>query len=426
MPAIRRLCLSLLPALLTVSAPAIHAQDAPFMFGDWDGERTRLSDEGIDFRSHYASESAAAGSYGARYTQQIDVGTDLNLGKLWGWNGSSFHMTVGDRAGRDLGQDRIHSLVQVQEIYGVGQDARLYEMSYEYTTPTKGFDLKAGWMPLGNELGHSSIACEFESLFFCGHPLTMSFDSGWYNNPKASWGLRGKWSGDLFYGMVGAYTTNPTYPESNHGFKLNLSGTTGVVIPVELGFTPGKASGVMPGHYMVGGYYDTSDGNNLYLDDNGLPFARTGDAPRRETHKTGYYIVTDQMVWQDDSQLKRGLSVFADFSESDLSTAKYRRSYEVGLSMQAPFPSRPDDTWVLGASRLTVNPNLIAAQDEKNDLLPGSTGVQSYEQVIETAYAWQATRWFMVRPGVQYLQRPGGLATRNRIWISELSLKLTF
>jgi porin len=397
-----------------------------YMLGDWNGERKRLEDEGILFRSHYQSESAAAGSYGARYTQQVDIGTDLDLGKLWGWDGSSFHMTIGDRVGRNLSADRLHSIVQVQEIYGVGQDARLYEMSYEYVTPGKGFDVKAGWMPLGNEFGHSTIACQFESLFFCGHPLTMSFDSGWYNNPKASWGFRTKWSNDLVYGMVGTYTTNPTYPEANHGFKLNLSGTTGVVVPLEFGLTPGKDTGVMPGHYMVGAYYDSSDANNVYLDKNGLPIVDTHAKPMLENHRTGYYLIADQMIWQDGDNLKRGISVFADFSQSDLATSRYRRAYEVGFSMQAPFESRPLDVVVLGAARLTVNPRVIESQQDENWMLPDSVGVQSYEQVIEAAYSWQGTKWFSLRPGVQYLQRPGALASRDRIWISELTAKLTF
>lgn len=54
--------------------------------GDWQGVRTRLKNAGIDLRAEYLWESAANPSGGrsqaVRYTQQVDFGLDLDLGRF--------------------------------------------------------------------------------------------------------------------------------------------------------------------------------------------------------------------------------------------------------------------------------------------------------------------------------------------------------
>ncbi len=53
-PAARRRRKRLRPRLLVPSP----AEPSPWLFGDWNGERTRLKDRGIDFQFGYTGEAA--------------------------------------------------------------------------------------------------------------------------------------------------------------------------------------------------------------------------------------------------------------------------------------------------------------------------------------------------------------------------------
>jgi porin len=98
--------------------------DQKTMTGDWGGARTSLEEAGVKPRALWVTESAAnpsdGRSHGARYTQQIDFGADLDPGRLAGLAGGSIRITLTDRAGRSLSADAIGNLLTVQEVFGGG------------------------------------------------------------------------------------------------------------------------------------------------------------------------------------------------------------------------------------------------------------------------------------------------------------------
>lgn len=398
-----------------------------YLTGDWGGLRSRLLDKGIALGADYQSESAFGGGYyGSAYTHQIAIEADFDLARLWHWNGSSFHFKLGERAGHDLGISRLGTLIQTQEIYGVGQDVRLYALNYEYTSPNKGFDLMAGRVTIGNQYGHQSQLCQFQSLVFCGHPLTLSMDSGWINSPKATWGVRARLATPLVYGEFGVYTVDPTYNRASRGFMLSFAGTTGVILPLEVGITPGVADNHYPGHYFVGAYYDTSSAKDVYSDTAGLPRAVYGGKARMSNSRTGWYVYTDQVVWQPASHPDRQLSVFADMSEGDRATAKYSQAWMAGAEMQGPFESRPQDVASIGLGKLTVNPRQQQFEQQSLPIDDAGMPVQTFEKQYEVNYSLWLRRWLMLRPGVEYIDRPGGLIQRPGIWLGNLTLKVIF
>ena len=103
--------------------------------GDWGGARTALEDDGITLRAHFTTESAANPVGGirqaARYTQQVEFGADLDLGRLIDDQGGAIQITFTDRVGRSLSADAIGNQFAVQELYGAGQNFRLAELNYQ-------------------------------------------------------------------------------------------------------------------------------------------------------------------------------------------------------------------------------------------------------------------------------------------------------
>jgi porin len=73
-----------IPSNATSPAPA--AAPVPWLFGDWNGARTRLVNAGIDFQFGYTSEVAGNATGGQRqqvaYTDQWVVGTTFDLTRL--------------------------------------------------------------------------------------------------------------------------------------------------------------------------------------------------------------------------------------------------------------------------------------------------------------------------------------------------------
>jgi carbohydrate-selective porin OprB len=51
---------------------------------------------------------------------------------------------------------------------------------------------------------------------------------------------------------------HPNEGDSDKGFDLSFS-STGVLVPLEVGWLPSKDTGRFPGIYKIGGYYNSSD-----------------------------------------------------------------------------------------------------------------------------------------------------------------------
>ena len=72
------------------SAEAFSAE-SPWMFGDWNGQRTELQQKGYDFSFGYTGEMATlldsqhSSSHGTEYADQFVIGAHLDLEKIYGW-----------------------------------------------------------------------------------------------------------------------------------------------------------------------------------------------------------------------------------------------------------------------------------------------------------------------------------------------------
>ena len=103
-------CTALAAAMLLLGAGPTRAEDASaYLLGDWNGQRTRLANEGITFNLSYGSEMAHNFSGGTdhltRYADQWVFGARLDLDKLWRWKGGTFQVTYTERNGRTLGEN---------------------------------------------------------------------------------------------------------------------------------------------------------------------------------------------------------------------------------------------------------------------------------------------------------------------------------
>lgn len=93
----------------SVQAADAFAVDSPWMTGDWGGLRTDWLNKGVDIKMGYTGESASNvhGGYNGhdkvtRYADQFNLGADIDLQKLLGWNDAAFSVSVTNRNGDNI------------------------------------------------------------------------------------------------------------------------------------------------------------------------------------------------------------------------------------------------------------------------------------------------------------------------------------
>ena len=199
------------------STPAASppAEPSPWLFGDWNGERTRLKDKGIDFQFGYTSEIAYNATGGFRnateYTDQYVAGVTLDLDRLLGLPSAQFQMTFTQRTGRNLADDAgLGTFQLVQEVFGRGQTARLTDFWYRQEYLGGLIDWKIGRMGVGEDF--AAFSCDFQNLTFCGSDPGNIVGNYIYNWPMSQWATRVKVRLDGFgYAQVGVYDVNEKY-----------------------------------------------------------------------------------------------------------------------------------------------------------------------------------------------------------------------
>ncbi len=384
--------------------PGLLSPDRETLTGDWGGARSDLREAGISVRADYVSETFAAVDGGLKrgtgYTQQLRAGVDVDLDRTIGWSGALFHLTLNDRRGVGVSSDIVGNRLPIQEAAG-GNFTKLTEFSIEQNFDSGRLNLRVGYFAMGNDLGGMAIGCNLVNAAFCAHPLAFSGDTGWYNYPNARWGaaLRYRLRPDVTL-RTGLFQVNPRLNDQHNAFRPFAGGSTGVLVPIEVEYDPGigKDSRVLPGHYKLGFYYDSST------------VARQG-RPGSVTGRYGAYILADQMVVRGSGG--RGLSVFGQFAANPRASAPITRWFAAGLVKTGTFASRDADTIALGIIQARVNPRLRDLHEASQAVPDGFVSLPAGETAIELSYGIQLRRWLSIRPDVQYILDPGTFAFRR-------------
>ncbi|MCP1625136.1 carbohydrate porin [Pseudomonas nitroreducens] len=420
-----RTSLRLTPGLLlcVASLPALAEEgllERNTLTGDWGGLRHQLEQDGVRFSGDYSGETAYNAHGGlhrsARYSQNIKLGVQFDLSKLYGLdNGGKVQLTINDRRGNSASEDLVGNRLPVQENYG-GLYTRLTELSYERDL-SQAVNLKLGYMAMGNDVGglDSGILCNFMNAGFCGHPLNMSGGSGWTNYPNAHLGARVKYSFAPDWQLrIAAFNVDPeSNGNSSRAWHLTPKHTTGTVVPIELVYKP---QGELPGEYKLGWYYDSSDVQRIGSD-------------KEVSGRSGHYLLVDQAVWNDPASKGRSLHLFGQASAASSAASPFTKWYGAGVVLYKPFDGRPKDTLAFGYGRAVLNPRSREVQED-NAVANGETfpNLDSGEQLIELSYGYQATPWLTLRPDLQYVIEPGAFSGQDidNALLLGLQVKATF
>jgi porin len=421
---------TLFVSALIAGSAAWAGAEQPFsqdLFLDWNGVRSMLYDEGIDFRLGYVSETATNVQGGDRelwrYTDQWTFASTFDLQKLFGLNQALFKFTITDRDGQNLSQV-VPTLQQVQEVYGRGQTWRFTQFYYQQKFLDGAFDLKAGRLPVGEDF--ESFSCQFQNLTFCGAPAGNMVGNYWYNWPVSQWAIRLKGQIPGFgYLALGAYEINPSYLLTRYALDMGSPpGATGVMVPFEIGWQPNFGAN-LDGTYKFGGWYNSSTEADVIDNTNGLPLAIDGGTPLMRHGAYGAYVNFLQRVVSSGGT--QGLSLFFNVTYADRRTATLDNQYAAGLFYTGPLASRPADEVGFAIGRTHVNSRLTNLETTlQNNLALDPVGVQTSEWVSELYYNVHPAPWIDIRPNVQYVRHPNGVVEDEDDVFIGLKLAINF
>jgi porin len=436
----------------TIDKAASEAPKFSGLLGDFgDGERSNLAKHGFTVNGHLVSESAAnvsgglplgGTSYarGTALSTEFGFGFDADFDKIYAGSGAGIlHFLLTTRFGSNLSSQAIGNLASVEEIYGDGQTTRITYLDYEQPLLKKRLSLRLGkYNQQGDFIAGSTywggnLYCFYQNNNICGTPagipinngVVASGSEGYTYYPSSQWGarLKANLSRDL-YVQAATIQGNPNVNNSNGGLYFGFNGGTGVELPLEVGLTLRNPAGDLDGNVRVGGYYDTSNVQDfasralgsltlspLETTPAGLASntAALATIPTQyQRGRSGAYIQLDHLIGGSSVAGKTGTAMFASFEYSDPQTSLLSTMFDVGVVRHGTFPGRTGDTLALGFASDNYN---VRLQRLESTLQSEGYAVPStvQDQVVELTYGFQATSWFTLRPGLQYVINPGGV-----------------
>ncbi len=378
--------------------------------GDWGGLRNTLAEKGFAVELGYAMEFMAnpvgGDNQGQTYVHNVLLGLNFDLDKLIGLPNSKFRIRGSQRSGDSLSKDYIGNAFSVQQLYGGGQTWRLVEVEMDHDLFDGRLNLAYGRLAATNDFLTSPLYCQFVSNAICGQPPAPFFNmpDGITAYPQATWGARARVHPTQdTYLQVGVYDGDPGQEgRDDHGTDFTF-GDNGVLILTEAGYKPQQGLLGLPAAYKIGGYYHTGDFNDVAKAQGGGTIYNSARAPQTHSGASGIYTLVDQMLYREApgaTQGLYGLFVFVAAPDQQQNVIPYFVSG--GLIYEGLFDARPKDKAAVAVASGFYSNDLRNAQS--------NAGVekQHAETILELNYQVQVTKFFYVRPDIQFVFNPSG------------------
>jgi porin len=403
-----------------------------YLLGNMGGLRTLLSKYGMTLTIEETSEVLGNVSGGVRQGADYDGLTQMDLQldtkRAFNFYGGTFNVSGLQIHGRNLSADDLDTLQTASGIEG-DRSSRLWELWYDQKFLEEDrLDVKIGQQSLDQEFMVSQNAGLFVNTMF-GWPMVPSADlpGGGPAYPLSALGVRARarptdsltFLAGIFNGSpVSNGLTGDPQQENATGTAFPLNGGALAIAEMQYsypavgGMVSPDESDLLAGTYKLGIWYDTESFADLEFDNTGLPLAspHSSGVPRMYHGDYGIYAVVDQMLWHDEDDPDKALSVFVrpmGTPEEDRNLIVF--SLNAGLTLHDPIPHRDDDTIGIGMGYAKVSGRASDADEDRSFYNPGTFNVvRSDETYVEATYQYELTPWCEIQPDFQYVFNPGG------------------
>lgn len=402
-----------------------------YLFGDWNGERTRLAQNGVTFDFYYVGD-ALGNPYGGRADfgnwGRIRGTMDVDFSKFTRARGLTFHMTGLWQYGTDLSTQYTFTAVDSSSLPSAHTFRADSYFLQQYLFGHK-VAVRGGQIAAYDSYGDSEYGASFINLAMGYAHSNLNSATYFSFNPAGvpSFEVKLLPTDNIYVkAMVQSeerdpYTIDPT------GFTFHLGGP---VLATEAGymhdppkppdstFTMGKEpfitnreTGNYPGVYRFGAGYDPHNFTDLL----------TG------TSSPGNYVLyaqADQAVYRmansgPDSRRGLDLTYSQDYAPGDVT--QYSQQIWAGARWIGPGSGRwSKDTVSLGYVRTAVGSHYREAFFAKNGR------PLTAEHLIEANYLANITPWLTIQPVFQWFVQPEGDASRGTVFVAGFRTKVDF
>jgi porin len=406
------------------------------------GARSRLEDAGVKFSFTYYGDALGNPTGGVHqgmgYSGRLGGIVDVDLEKITGWTGATFHISGHQIHGPGLSLNDLDNMLLVSGIEALGS-TRLFNVWIEQKFGREA-NLRVGQFSAGQEFMVSDYANLFVNATF-GWPGLASQDlpSGGSTYPEGTPGVRLEIApDDPLSVLVAVFDGNPAgqglnnpvtrdpsgllFRTNDPGFFIaeinydynqdkiggltgdpNQEGSQGHAVDRRPTGASGLPGTVKFGVWANGGVFPDERVNTL-----GGLLGVAGGQPLPHRGDYAFYGVIDQILWRPGGGDRRELDFFLRASAGPGDRNLIDRYFDTGLTLKAPFASRPDDTLGLAFAIAHISPQVSWEERDVQAASGTPMPIQNFEAAIELTYKMQITKAWSFQPDLQYIIHPGG------------------
>jgi porin len=378
--------------------------------------------KGVKFTLTYVADALANVDGGMRrgaiYEGRINAAIDLDLAKLIGASGLTFHANAFQSHGPRLSAQYIGNLMPVSSIEELAT-TRLYEAWFEQKFWNDKLSIRAGQLAADAEFITANYTDAFMTSTY-GWPAITSLDlpSGGPSPPLAAMGARVKailndnitlLAGVFDGNAAGPGTDNPE-SRDRYGVNFRVNDPPLAIGEVQYAYNQEKNSHGLPGTVKFGGWYHAGPFDDQQIAANGLSLASPlANGPAQLNSDYGIYAVFQQMLYSFEGphQSERNIGMFVRTSASPEDQRNLVDFYaDTGVTVSGAMKSRPDDKFGIAFAYSHIS-NTARTLDESYAFYGMPRPVRDYEANITAAYVAQIRKGWTVWPTLQYVIHPG-------------------
>ena len=372
-----------------------------------------LEDAGVNLRGseidQWARNPTGGVSEGHTNVGQFNIGADLDLKKIAGIDGGSFHFVIYRDYGEALNQDFTGTFTKQQYIYkNPYPQLHLGLFAYEQKLLDDRLDILIGRLGSTVFYGHLVTNCQFMSGTTCGEPRMIVSEAGLSLLPSATWGTNIKFRPTAHtYVESGIFEVNPTTAPSN-GLHWSVAQATGYTVPTEFGWTQADPTTTRyPFELKAGAYVSTAPLSDPFYNTKGLSRGLDGGTARQDSFvRDGVYVMGDRVIWRPDPDRPESVNLFGGIVQQLEDAEIMRQQIYTGLVWTAPSSYRPKDTLALSVSQFELTPGEQYYLRDARIKAGGSGTNAAHQLAYEVAYSLHLARGVELMSSVQYIQHP--------------------
>lgn len=357
---------------------------------DWEAQQERLTKDGVAFQLSYtgAMMDHLGGGFrhGTNWQGLLDLGALVDLEKLMGWQGATFHAEAFWVQGNSPSSlDYIGNINEVSNIAAVVATARFYHVWLQQKLWGEKVRVNVGWMTLDTDFMNSTPGSLFINSAY-GPIQTWNMNFGAPVYPVAALGLLAEWQvNDQYELQLGLYDGDAGGELGNkRSSNTRLGSDDGVAILLEGART--HTLGGLAGTLKLGAGWNT-----------GLtPVNATGEL----VHGNGHvYAMLDQTLLPGQGKEAPDRLTFFTRLGRVFHPGRSLVDFTVDLGFTGSG-LRQADQWGVAMTHSHMSRSFVSAVEA------GGGRSTAAETALELTYKAQVTPWLALQPTLQHIMNP--------------------